>query len=141
MPTYTESNASRAPFVADRDSLVHDSGHTIDWANVPVGTYGDAGSQIIPAGTRMAKGPGVGLIPRSATAPAIGVLATDAHQKSASDAASGYGLIKGGLLYENLLPGAAGSPAVIAAAEKTELNTAGVGTGFGLVQYADSTTA
>lgn len=138
----TSARVTRQPFVADRDSLDHDTGHTIDWANVAAGaTYGVAGKRIIKAGTVMGEllsGNG-SLSPRVVTTnPAVGILATDAYEDSESDAVSGYGLIIGGVLYENLLPEATGTPRVLAAAVKTELQTAGVGTGFAFKQYVDS---
>ena len=56
-----------------------------------------------------------------------------------SHALSGYGVIIGGSIYENLLPEASGDPAVIDSTYKTELQTAGVGTGFAFFQYSDDT--
>lgn len=141
MPTFTEySGTGRQPFVADRDSLDFDTGHSINWANVASdGTYGVTGKRVIPAGTRMGElinGDGR-ISPRVVTTnPATGILATDAVENSETDALSGYGLIKGGVLYDNLLPGATGTPATIPAAEKTELQDSG--TGYSFVQYVDS---
>jgi hypothetical protein len=69
----------------------------------------------------------------------IGILETDATEGDKSAALSGYGLIVGGVVYENLLREATGGPpAVIPSAYKTELQTAGVGTGFGFRQYSDN---
>ena len=144
----TTYRPGRPNFVADWESVDRDTGHTIDWANVPDdGTYGVAGSgkRVIPAGTRMGDAGTNGRIyPRVLTTnPAKFLLATDAVEDT--DGLHGhlnrqsYGVIRGGVIYENLLPGAAGAPAVIPAAEKTELQTAGVGTGFAFVQYRDST--
>lgn len=70
----------------------------------------------------------------------IGLLRTDAVYGDKTEALSGYGLVVGGVVYENLLPDATGSPAVLPSAYKTELQTAGVGTGFGFRQYQDSGT-
>ena len=42
-------------------------------------------------------------------------------------------------MYENLLPEASGDPLAISSTYKTELQTAGVGTGFAFFQYADNT--
>lgn len=141
MPTY--QNIARPPFVADWDSVTRDSGHTIDWANVPAGaTYGVAGSRVVPAGTAMGELlSGNGRIsPRVLTTnPATCLLATEARENSEVDNRGGYGVILGGVIYENLLPEATGSPKTLAAAVKTELQTAGVGTGFAFKQYVDST--
>lgn len=214
MPTTTTYPTSRAPFVADRDSLDYDGGHQVDWANVgeqyrqtpgqivttgagaaagatsipvsaltvaiPSGTvlnwtgsgefsittaaaavgatsltvealdaaieaadtatFAGSGAKTLKAGTVCGTLLGSGKIsPRAAsTNPATCILATDAHEDSKVDARTGYGVILGGVLYENLLPEATGSPKVILAAMKTELQTAGVGTGFAFLQYADS---
>jgi hypothetical protein len=205
--------SGKPPFVADRDSLDFDSGHSVNWALVPesyrktpgqiVSINGavaadvtpltvDALEQAIPAGTLLyfgqlgetvrttalaaagattiaveadhtaiedndtavingsgpktiPAGTRVGtllsgdeqIVPRIAgTNPAIGILATDANEDSKTDSRSGYGVIVGGVIYENHLPGATGSPRTIAAGEKTEL--AAAGTGFSWKQYFDS---
>lgn len=215
MPDTTSYRATAQPFVADRDSMSMDSGHTIDWDNVaedyretpgqtvtlganvaadatsmtvvaltralPAGTllhFGEAGENVrvatsaavgattvavdgdhgaiesgdsavvagsgykrIPAGTPMGTllSGNDSMSPRVVTTnPAVGLLATEAHENSRSDSRSGYGLFLGGVVYENLLPGATGTPRVIASAIKTELQTAGVGTGFSFKQYVDS---
>jgi len=66
---------------------------------------------------------------------AYGILETNADEMSASDADSGYGMICGGFHYENLLPEAAGSPAVIDSNWKTELRARGGA--FRFEQYLD----
>jgi hypothetical protein len=94
----------------------------------------------IPASTCMAELSSGKVVPRAirpGSETAIGFLATSASQNDHSAALSGYGIIVGGMLYENLLVDATGSPAVLPAQYKTELQTAGVGTGFGFTQYAD----
>lgn len=102
--------------------------------------------KVVPAGTRMGvTGTTNGrMAPRTATNPAEFILLTDAVEPTGSAQAGhlnrgAYGVIRGGVLYENLLPGATGSPATINATEKTELQTAGRGTGYAFVQYRDST--
>lgn len=139
---WTNYTLSAPPFVADRDSLAIDSGHTIDWTNVPAGaTYGVAGKRRIPAGTVMGEllsGNG-SISPRVVTTnPATCILATDANEDSQSDARSGYGVIVGGLIYENLLPEATGTPARLASAVRTELEGADGVTSFGWKQFTDN---
>ncbi len=142
MATRKTYNTSRFPFVADRDSLDHDSGHTIDWANVNVSFQDATGKKYLPAGTVMGEllsGNG-SISPRALTTnPATCILATDAHEGSEVSALSGFGVILGGVIYENLLPEATGTPKTLPAAVKTELQTAGVGTGYSFKQYVDST--
>lgn len=69
------------------------------------------------------------------TNPAIGCLASDAVENDPVAAKSGYGVITGAAVYENLMPDAVAG--VVAAGIKTELNTAGVSRGFLFQTYAD----
>jgi hypothetical protein len=67
---------------------------------------------------------------------AIGILETDANETSVVEALSGYSLLVGGVVYDNLLPDAAGSPKAVPAAYKAELAAAGCT--FKYATYADS---
>jgi hypothetical protein len=79
------------------------------------------GKKRLRAGTPVAEDATSGKVfPRDATNPATGLLATDAQEADTSAALSGFGVIVGGAIYQNLLPG--GTPA---GAIKTELNTNG----------------
>jgi hypothetical protein len=94
----------------------------------------------IPAGTVMAELSSGKVIPRAiipGSETAIGLLETEASYLDRAAALSGYGIIVGGLVYENLLPDANGG-STINSTYKTELQTAGVGTGFGFATYADN---
>jgi hypothetical protein len=97
-----------------------------------------SGKKTIRAGTRLgwladAQGQAV---PRSATVEAVGILETDAVEDDTAAPGGGmYGMLTGGEVYENLLPGATGDPMEIPAAEKTEL--AANSRGFLFVQYED----
>jgi hypothetical protein len=64
------------------------------------------------------------------------ILETVAVEDSASDSKSGYGCLIGGVLFENRLPDASGTPKVLPSAFKSELNAAGLG--FAFEQFADS---
>jgi hypothetical protein len=64
------------------------------------------------------------------------MLETDATDKNLAEALTGYGSLVGGGFYENLLPDASGTPAVLPAQYKTELTNAGCS--FKFRQYADS---
>lgn len=105
------------------------------------GTAG-TGSKVLPAGTPVGDALGSGKVaPRIVTTnPAIGLLETAAVENDVSAAISGVGIVIGGVVFENLLPAAwlSGTPKVLASAVKTELQTAGVGTGFAFQQYGDS---
>jgi hypothetical protein len=113
-------------------------GRQIDWPNVADSYKNAEGKKVLPAGTRVGELLGAGKIsPRVVTTnPAFGILETDAVEGDLVAPLSGYGVIRGGHLYENLLPGATGSPAVIASAEKTEL--AANSMGFLFSQYGDT---
>lgn len=138
---YTTHNVSTAGFIADVSSITRNSGRQIDWANVDV-SYADAvtGKKHLPAGTvvgELLSGNGT-VSPRVVTTnPATGILETDAYEDDPNAARSGYGVIIGGVIYEALLPDASGTPRVLAAAIKTELDAAET-TGFAWMAYSDS---
>ena len=98
------------------------------------------GKRVIAAGTVMSELTSGKIVPRAiTTATATCILETAAEEGSPSDALSGYGVIIGGALYENMLPEATGGPPkVLNTTWKGELQTAGVGTGFAFRQYADT---
>jgi hypothetical protein len=115
-------------------------GAQIDWAHVSA-AYVDAatGKKVLPGGTVVGSLLGAGLIsPRVVTTnPAVGVLVATAIEGDLSAAKSGVGVYVGGVVYEALLPDAAGSPKVLAAGIKTELTAAGCT--FKYLPYADNT--
>jgi hypothetical protein len=101
-----------------------------------------ATGRFLPAGTVLAELTSGKCVPRS-VAPsgvtATGILETDAYEFSTTDALTGYGVLIGGALYENMLPEATGGPPkTINSTWKTELQTAGVGTGFAFRVYGNS---
>jgi len=102
--------------------------------------YAGTGTKVLKAGTVVGDALGSGKVsPRVVTTnPAIGILETDAIENSLSAASSGYGIVIGGAVYENLLPESTGSPKVLATAVKTELQTDGVTMGFAFLQYVDT---
>lgn len=101
-------------------------------------TYaGAAGKKVLPAGTVVGELLGAGKIsPRVATTnPATGILEATAIEDEASHALTGYGVLVGGVFYENLLPdatgtGGVGGTATLPAAIVTELRSGGVGYTF-----------
>lgn len=112
------------------------SGDTATYA----GTKG-SGNKVLKAGTAVGETlSGTGKIsPRVATTnPAVGLLASDAVEGEVSAPRSGYGVVVGGVIYENLLPDAVAG--VLPSAIKTELNAAGASKGFLFQTYADSRT-
>lgn len=137
MATHTQRVVSQVGFIADSHSIdLLPTGRQIDWATVGAG-YVDAttGKKVIPAGTVMYEvTPDGPLAPADAAgaAPAgervVGLLATQAGEGDRHAALSGYGVIIGGAIYENLLP-VPGQAAGLA----------NVGTGFAFYPYADDT--
>lgn len=118
---------------------------TVDELPLPIASGDSAtspgeGLKTLRAGTVVGELLGGGKVsPRVATTnPATGILETTAVYGEKVAALSGYGVITGGVLYENMLPEATGSPKVLATAVKTELNANG--TGFAFEQYGDSRT-
>lgn len=148
MPTRTSfSQVSTPGFVGDPGSVRRvPGGRQIDWATVPA-AYVDAttGNKVIRAGTPMVEIDATGLmVPRgvgAATAgrTAIGLLTSDAHEGlgvGRSEAMSGYGVISGAVVYENLLPELPAGGSVLDATVRTELaDLAGGGIAFEL--YSD----
>lgn len=88
-------------------------------------TYSPAsGPKVLRAGTVVGELAGAGkLRPRVVTTnPATGIMEMTAREGDTSAAASGYGIIIGAHVYENLLPDATGGPPkTLAGAIKTEL--------------------
>lgn len=113
----------------------------IESADTATYLVSESGKKVIPAGTIMAELSGGKMIPRSAVTGAETakfILASYAVEGAEHNAESGFGRYIGGPVYENLLPDyGAGSLATW----KTELNTAGVGTGFAWKSYADTRAA
>lgn len=103
-------------------------------------TYAPPGSKkTMLAGTAVGTLLGAGkMVPRVVTTnPAVGFTETNATEDDPQDALSGYGMIVGGVVYENLLPDATGGPpATLPSAIKTELTNAGCT--FKFEPYGDS---
>lgn len=98
------------------------------------------GGKHVPGGTVMdllANGMIVPSALATAGVTAYCILETNADEFSNSDAATGYGCIRGGALFENLLPEATGDPAEIDDTWKTELRARGGA--FLFEQFEDDT--
>ena len=100
----TRSTLSTPGFVADPASLRYDTGRQIDWDNVPAGT------DTLPPGTLVTMpDDGTKSVP-AVDGTGAGFLQTHAHRPGTAgglaDALTGYGVLIGGHLYENLLPDA-----------------------------------
>jgi hypothetical protein len=139
---WSRTHPSRASFIAAPESDMRDygTGVQIDWDNVSA-ALADAttGKKVIPAGTRLGwSGAVEGLaIPRVEGTPAQGILKTPAVEDDLASPGGGmYGMYTGGPVWENLLPGAAGTPMLIEPDEKAGLVTAGCT--FYYQQYGDT---
>lgn len=103
------------------------------------GYAGGSGDFSVPAGEEMdllADGRIVPSVLETAGVTCYGIMETSANG-APSDAATGYGIIVQGQLYENLLPRSSGTPKVISSTHKTELLARGGAWMF--FQYADNT--
>ena len=95
--TRTDTVADALPFVAQPSSLNYDMGRDIDWANT-------GGATTIPASTSMsllASGKMCPRLTRPGTEVAYGILVASADKDDLSEA-DAYGLLIGGVLFENL---------------------------------------
>jgi hypothetical protein len=129
------ANSLKPSFIADYNSMILGVGGQISWADVP-DSYKDGvtGKKSLPAGTLVAVIPSGGtagkLAPWDATAidgvvTKFELLATRAAEDDQNAALSGYGTIVGGVVYENLLPDASGSPRALTSDQKTALVAVG----------------
>lgn len=113
MPTTTTRQLSRAQWLVDWANAPRDLGAQIDWASVDPARVDAQGKKYVPDGTIMARIVSNGkLIPRRdvaargnalGTEVAAGILIGQANEGDTSDALTGYGLILGGVVYNNLL--------------------------------------
>jgi hypothetical protein len=113
MPTTTTRQLSRAQWLVDWANAPRDLGAQIDWASVDPARVDASGKKYVPDGTIMARIVSNGkLIPRRdvaargnalGTEVAAGILLGQANEGDHSDALTGYGLVLGGLVYNNLL--------------------------------------
>lgn len=127
--------------IVDGKSIDRNNGRQVSWADVNASRINAAtGKKEIKAFTVMAELSTGKVIPRADVtgAEVAGmVLETNAIEDDPSAALSGYGMIIGGSLYENLMPDSTGSPKILPTDYKDELREADVSTGFQYEQYAD----
>lgn len=143
MSRSTFSEISGPSFLVQQGLEDRDNGHQIDWANITassgvVPALTAQGKKWLKAGTPVGTALGSGKMgPRvDTTNPAVGLLATVAVEGEPQAAKTGYGLITGGMVFENLIPGASGTPATLPQDIKDEL--AANGTGFAWRTYVDN---
>lgn len=132
-PRTSHTGLSRPSFLVDPTSAERDGGHQIDW-DVAFTGFGTAGSRVIPHGHPMSPSGTAGKIVPSTNAAGneasvIGLLEGPAVEDDQSAAKTGYGLVTGGVVYEQLIPG-------ITATIKT--NAAGNVRGLLFYTYEDS---
>lgn len=100
MAERTRTIVTTPSFVADPNSLQRGGGVTIDWDKVAE----QDGRKVVKAGTLMTDGD-MGAYPAAADAStATFILTTTASKDSKTDALTGYGDLRGGVVYKNLLP-------------------------------------
>jgi len=103
-------------------------GDNVGGGHIPAGTWVDLldNGKVVPSALNTGGG-----------VTAYGILETNADELSQTDAASGYGVILGGAIYENLLPEADPATGQVTAAWKTEARARGGA--FIFEQYEDDT--
>lgn len=137
MPAQTTHYAAPGRFIADPHSITREpGGRQIDWSEVSE-DYADATTsyKVLPAGKIMVELPSGKLVTRAerpGAEEAIGILETSASEGDKGAALTGYGLIIGGVIHDNLLPDAADAALTT---YKMELDANG--TGFAFRTYAD----
>lgn len=113
MPTTSSYQLSRAQWLVDWENAPRDLGHQIDWESVDPERVDATGKKYVPDGAIMAKLASGKVIPRrdvalaegnaAGTETAAGILIGQANEGDKSDALTGYGLLLGGVVYNNLL--------------------------------------
>lgn len=126
----TKYPVSRADFVADPASVTRSTGRQVDWENVNASFVNSAtGKKELPPGLRVKVTAAGKLVDMSGTGTLFGLIETAAIQDDRSAALTGYGVVRGGIVYVNLLPETLDGAAQTALAE--------VGTGFAFETYGD----
>jgi hypothetical protein len=103
-----EFTVSDPGFVADPGSIALSTGRQVAWDEVPADYEDSNGEKFLPAGTIVSELPDGKVVPRKDgveyAGDAVGLLRTSAHEGSRVAALSGYGVVVGGVVFENLLP-------------------------------------
>lgn len=126
MTRVTKTYTIGVKFTADEMSLARLAlGGTVNPAKFTAAKFGTAGNRIIPAGTVVVRDTDNRLIPAAGTE-GIGkafIMASDVVENTAVQRGSDLttGLYAGGVFYEDKMPDAAGTPAVLTAELKTAL--------------------
>ena len=144
----TTMNVSAPGFIADHGSVRREpGGRQIDWTQVPAAydTNAQAGKGRIPAGTPVAEIVATGrIVPRVAGAlPAgqapLGLIVSDAHEDHGpgkTEGLSGYGVYRGAVVFEDLLPKRPDGTTYLDATIRAELEGL-PGGGFAWKRYSD----
>lgn len=108
-PRTLHTGLSRPSFLVDPTSAERDGGRQIDWDNVST-SFGAAGSKVIPHGHPMSPaGDGKRMVPSTNAASnegtSEGLLEGPAVEDDLSAAKTGYGIVTGGVVYAELVPG------------------------------------
>jgi hypothetical protein len=127
-------NLATPGFLVDYHSMIIGTGRQIDWAKTPV-SYVDpvTGKKRIPAGKIVVTLPSGLAVPHdstdadAATSTDVALLTTSADEEywKVDSSMTGYGTIKGGVIYENMLPDSTGNPKVIPTALRNRLLASG----------------
>lgn len=131
MPRTTHA-VSTPTFIADPASITRSTGRQVDWDGVDDAFLNEVGKVVLPAGIRVYEQADGTLrdVTGNSGGTLIGLLATNAIEGDPSAAKTGYGVIRGGIVYPELLP------ETLDGSARTAL--AAIGTGFAFEQYSDT---
>lgn len=132
----TTTNVTRPDFLVEHHNAARDFGHQVDWDAVPTSKENTHGNKEIQGGTVVSL-VGGNIVPREdvadATAnPAQGILVSTANEDSDTDSLSGYGIIRGGVVIEDMI--LTGTVALADAKSELQSNS---DYGFNFESYSD----
>src|SRR5689334_22145888 len=120
MSTRSNFNNSLASFIADPASIEQIPGRVVNWDAVDDAfIVASTGKKKLPAGTIVGEladgricedGGSDTTVSPTDSASTLGILLTDANEDALEEALTGYGILVGGVLFDNLLPDSSGDP-------------------------------
>lgn len=130
----TTRNITKPGFLVEQANAARDFGHQIDWAAFDASYENAFGNVELKQGLVVSLDANGQIIPRDSGNGDVaqGLLATSANENSDDDSLSGYGLIRGGVVIEDMIDLDGGTLSTV----KTELQD-NSDYGFEFVTYSD----
>lgn len=103
----TVRNFTRPDFLVEKHNAARDFGHQVNWSAVDAAKENEFGNKELKAGTFVSVVSGK-IVPRDDVSdavanPAMGILVSSANQHSDTDSHSGYGIVRGGIVIEDMM--------------------------------------